>query len=90
MATFVREDDDVLSEINITPLVDVMLVLLVSFVVTIPALTNAVHINLPEDGHDDSAGTAEGGHGDGGLGRPRVSRQPGDAVRARCCRSCRA
>jgi biopolymer transport protein ExbD len=48
MATTYREDDDVLSEINITPLVDVMLVLLVSFVVTIPALTNAVHINLPK------------------------------------------
>lgn len=49
MATSVRDDDDsVLSEINITPLVDVMLVLLVSFVVTIPALTNAVHINLPK------------------------------------------
>ena len=48
MATSIREDDDVLSEINITPLVDVMLVLLVSFVVTIPALTNAVHINLPK------------------------------------------
>ena len=48
MATTFREDDDVLSEINITPLVDVMLVLLVSFVVTIPALTNAVHINLPK------------------------------------------
>lgn len=47
MAASVRDDDDVLSEINITPLVDVMLVLLVSFVVTIPALTNAVHINLP-------------------------------------------
>jgi biopolymer transport protein ExbD len=47
MATTYREDDDVLSEINITPLVDVMLVLLVSFVVTIPALTNAIHINLP-------------------------------------------
>ena len=44
----IRDDDDVLSEINITPLVDVMLVLLVSFVITIPALTNAVHINLPK------------------------------------------
>ena len=48
MAVSMRDDDDVLSEINITPLVDVMLVLLVSFVITIPALTNAVHINLPK------------------------------------------
>lgn len=41
------DDNDVLSEINITPLVDVMLVLLVAFVITIPALTNAIHVNLP-------------------------------------------
>ena len=41
------DEGDVLSEINITPLVDVMLVLLVAFVITIPALTNAIHVNLP-------------------------------------------
>lgn len=42
------ESDSVLSEINITPLVDVMLVLLVAFIVTAPALSNAVHVNLPK------------------------------------------
>ena len=42
------ESDGVLSEINITPLVDVMLVLLVAFIVTAPALSNAVHVNLPK------------------------------------------
>lgn len=42
------EDDGVLSEINITPLVDVMLVLLVAFIVTAPLLTNAVKVNLPK------------------------------------------
>jgi biopolymer transport protein ExbD len=47
MAVSTADDSDVLSEINITPLVDVMLVLLVAFVITIPALTNAIHINLP-------------------------------------------
>jgi biopolymer transport protein ExbD len=47
MAVSTAEESDVLSEINITPLVDVMLVLLVAFVITIPALTNAIHVNLP-------------------------------------------
>jgi biopolymer transport protein ExbD len=48
VAASTQEDDSVLSEINITPLVDVMLVLLVSFILTIPVLTNAVHVNLPK------------------------------------------
>ena len=42
------DGDSVLSEINITPLVDVMLVLLVAFIITAPLLNNAVHINLPK------------------------------------------
>lgn len=48
MAVSTQDDESVLSEINITPLVDVMLVLLVSFILTIPVLTNAVHVNLPK------------------------------------------
>lgn len=43
-----NDSDGVLSEINITPLVDVMLVLLVAFIVTAPALSNAVRVNLPK------------------------------------------
>lgn len=39
---------EVLSDINITPLVDVMLVLLVTFILTAPLLNNAVRINLPK------------------------------------------
>jgi biopolymer transport protein ExbD len=39
---------DVVSEINITPLVDVMLVLLVAFIVTAPLMSNAVKVNLPK------------------------------------------
>jgi biopolymer transport protein TolR len=40
--------DEVASEINVTPLVDVMLVLLVIFIVTAPLLSNAVTVNLPK------------------------------------------
>ncbi|MDO9203832.1 MAG: biopolymer transporter ExbD [Methylotenera sp.] len=37
-----------MSEINTTPLVDVMLVLLVIFIITAPLLTHAVRIDLPQ------------------------------------------
>jgi len=37
-----------MSEINVTPLVDVMLVLLVIFLVTAPLLTHAVRVDLPQ------------------------------------------
>ena len=37
-----------LSEINVTPLVDVMLVLLIIFMVTAPLLTHAVKVDLPK------------------------------------------
>ena len=39
---------ELMSEINTTPLVDVMLVLLVVFIITAPLLTHAVKINLPK------------------------------------------
>ncbi|MES2886829.1 MAG: biopolymer transporter ExbD [Pseudomonadota bacterium] len=42
------DSDDVLSEINVTPLVDVMLVLLVAFIVTAPVLSSAIKVNLPK------------------------------------------
>lgn len=43
-----NNDDGIMSEINITPLVDVMLVLMVAFIITAPMLNNAVRINLPK------------------------------------------
>src|SRR5690606_12304532 len=48
MAFSTQESDEVLSEINVTPLVDVMLVLLVVFIVTAPLLTDSIPINLPK------------------------------------------
>ena len=41
------EDNAALTEINMVPLIDVMLVLLVIFIVTAPLLTHAVKIDLP-------------------------------------------
>jgi biopolymer transport protein TolR len=43
-----RHRQGVMSEINVTPLVDVMLVLLVIFMVTAPLLTAGVQLNLPK------------------------------------------
>ena len=42
-----------LSEINVTPLVDVMLVLLIIFMVTAPMLQQGVDVNLPQEGGGD-------------------------------------
>ncbi|GAB3628064.1 biopolymer transporter ExbD [Pandoraea terrae] len=41
-------DDGMMSEINMTPLVDVMLVLLIIFIVTLPVLNHAVKLDLPQ------------------------------------------
>jgi biopolymer transport protein ExbD len=48
MSFSTQDSDEVLSEMNVTPLVDVMLVLLVVFIVTTPMMTNAIKINLPK------------------------------------------
>jgi biopolymer transport protein ExbD len=42
------EDDKAISEINVTPLVDVMLVLLIIFLITIPVITQSVKVDLPK------------------------------------------
>lgn len=41
------ETDDVMNEINMTPLVDVMLVLLIIFIITVPVMKHSVNIDLP-------------------------------------------
>ena len=46
--SFDDDDGDVMSEINMTPLVDVMLVLLIIFMITAPVLKHAVNIDLPK------------------------------------------
>jgi len=42
------DDDDAVSEINVTPLVDVMLVLVIILLVTAPLLTQSVNVALPK------------------------------------------
>ncbi|WP_407305089.1 ExbD/TolR family protein [Acinetobacter sp.] len=42
-----KHDDDVIIDVNMTPLIDVMLVLLIMFIITIPIPNNAININLP-------------------------------------------
>lgn len=44
-----RRTAPVLSEINVTPLVDVMLVLLIIFMVTAPMLTQGIPVDLPQE-----------------------------------------
>jgi biopolymer transport protein ExbD len=41
------DNDEVMHEINMTPFVDIMLVLLIIFIITIPVMKHAVNIDLP-------------------------------------------
>jgi biopolymer transport protein ExbD len=43
------EEDEIVSAINTTPLVDVMLVLLIIFLITIPVVTTSVPVTLPKE-----------------------------------------
>jgi biopolymer transport protein ExbD len=43
------DDDELLTTINTTPLVDVMLVLLIIFLITIPVVTTSVKVDLPRE-----------------------------------------
>ena len=48
MAFGTQDDtDEVMNEINMTPMVDVMLVLLIIFIITVPVMKHAVNIDLP-------------------------------------------
>lgn len=61
MAAHLFRNDDgpgELAEINVTPLVDVMLVLLIIFIITAPMLVQGLKVNLPKQG----APSLSGGH----------------------------
>jgi biopolymer transport protein ExbD len=43
------EEDEVVSAINTTPLVDIMLVLLIIFLITVPVVTTSIPVQLPKE-----------------------------------------
>ena len=43
-----QNDDAIMAEINMTPMVDVMLVLLIIFMITLPVIQQAVKVDLPK------------------------------------------
>ena len=48
MAGFIADEhDEVMSEINMIPFIDVMLVLLIIFIITVPVMKHAVNVQLP-------------------------------------------
>lgn len=47
-------NEEIMSEINMTPLVDVMLVLLIIFIITIPVITHSIKIDLPQASNSPS------------------------------------
>lgn len=49
MAVGSSSEDDVMSQINTTPLVDVMLVLLIIFLITVPVVTTSIPVRLPKE-----------------------------------------
>jgi biopolymer transport protein ExbD len=44
-------EDAPMCDVNTTPLIDVMLVLLVMFIITLPIMTHAVKLDMPQDKH---------------------------------------
>jgi biopolymer transport protein ExbD len=47
-----RDDGEPMMEMNTTPLIDVMLVLLIMFIITIPIQTHAVKVDLPQNSNN--------------------------------------
>ena len=51
-------DDALIAEINTTPLVDVMLVLLIIFLITIPVVNSSIAVNLPREPNQETQADA--------------------------------
>jgi biopolymer transport protein TolR len=59
MAGRVSDNLDEMAEINVTPLVDVMLVLLIIFIITAPMLVQGLKVNLPKQDAPAIAGESD-------------------------------
>ncbi len=86
-------DDALMSDINTTPLVDVMLVLLIIFLITIPAVNTSIAVRLPKESNQirqtqaenliisvDASGTAY--WFDAKLNNPQALQSKLDAIKA--------
>ena len=49
-----KDDGSPMLDMNMTPLIDVLLVLLIMFIITIPVATHAVNIDLPQPSPEDA------------------------------------
>ena len=67
---------DMKSDINVTPLVDVCLVLLIIFMVVTPMLQSGVDVLLPEGPHAAKKPGKEGRHPRGGVSRSAFCTMP--------------
>jgi len=48
-----NDNNDMVSDINMVPLIDVMLVLLIIFILTVPVLTHSVKLDLPRASNEE-------------------------------------
>ena len=53
------DEEDAMSDINVTPFVDVLLVLLVIFMITAPIINQMVQIDLPQDSYDQDGASVD-------------------------------
>ena len=54
MAVGERDENEPMMDMNTTPLIDVMLVLLIMFIITIPIATHAVKVDLPQNSNQSA------------------------------------
>jgi biopolymer transport protein ExbD len=59
MAFSARVSSPAISTINVTPLVDVLLVLLIIFMITAPVITHKIRTDLPQPGHNSVPDNAD-------------------------------